>query len=161
MLTHDQAVAYFTYTTDGRLLWAEKIANKVVIGREAGHMNDSGYRCIRVGGRIYRSHRIIWLIHKGAWPSGEIDHINGIRLDNRIENLRDVTDRENSQNIKRCHRDCASGLLGAYLNKETGRWYSNIKLADRQVRIGTFDTAEEAHQAYLMAKRKHHKGNTL
>jgi hypothetical protein len=128
-------------------------------GDVAGTVNNNGYRLIRVGDGRYRAHRLAWLYTHGAWPTGEIDHINGIRDDNRLANLRDVTVSVNQQNRKRAASNGSTGLLGVSTAK--ARYRAAIALNGRTTYLGSFDTAEEAHAAYVTAKRELHEGCTL
>jgi hypothetical protein len=118
--------------------------------------------CIVIGikGKSYLAHHLAWLFVYGEFPKHEIDHINQDRSDNKISNLRDVDHRTNCQNYRRATKNNKkSFLLGAaYRN---GRYYSRIRVGDSRITIGTFDTPEEAHQAYLVAKRQYHAGCTI
>jgi hypothetical protein len=127
----------------------------------AGTINTPGYSVIKIDKKLYAAHRLAWLYVHGVWPSGLIDHINGIRTDNRIANLRDGSDGLNQQNMRKAQVNSKSGLLGAHADKRTGRWQANIMANRRAHRLGTFATAEEAHAAYLEAKRRLHKGCTI
>ena len=93
-------------------LWVKRIFNsKVSIGKRSGSVLNDGYRQLRINRKNYREHHIVWLLHKGVMPS-EIDHINCIRDDNRIENLRECTRLENMQNRKVASIRSKSGFLG-------------------------------------------------
>jgi hypothetical protein len=129
-------------------------------GRPIGMPHNAGYVTVSVMGRKWLAHRIAWLYARGEWPK-VIDHINGDRGDNRLCNLREVTKRANSQNMRGAMSNSASRLIGASPDKQTGRWLSQIRIDGKKHHIGRFDTAAEAHQAYLAAKRIHHEGNTL
>ncbi len=106
------------------------------------------------------AHRLAWALHYGEWPACVIDHIDGNRQNNRLSNLRDVPHSVNLQNIKGPKSNSRSGLLGAHAYR-CGRFQSSISVRGAKVRLGIFDTALEAHNAYLEAKRKYHPGNTL
>ena len=126
-------------------------------GRVAGCPAKNGYLRIRIDGKYYYNHRLAWVYEKGEMPSGDIDHINGARSDNRILNLRPASRSENLQN--RAAKGVAkSGLIGAYLDKNTGRWYSKGQClkTGRQVGLGHYDTKHEAHEAYKKWKRDNH-----
>lgn len=115
-------------------------------GREAGSTDGQGYRSIEIKGRCHKAHRIVWEMHHGPIPSGmEIDHINRDRGDNRIENLRLATHQEQCRN-RAVVRD--SGLRGTRKPKR-GRWVARYGLNGKVIQIGSYDTEEEAHQAYL------------
>jgi hypothetical protein len=132
----------------------------VKAGDVAGSRNTStGYIDIFVHGRRYGAHRLAWFYVHGRWPEHEIDHINGERSHNAIDNLRDVPRAINRQNLRRPHRDNSTGFLGVRKNGE--RFAALIQVDKSPKYLGTFDTPEEASQAYIAAKRKIHAGNTL
>lgn len=140
--------------------WKVRAAYHVRIGTVAGSLNSQGYLHTRVDGKRFLNHRLAWLFVHGTWPSGDIDHINGCRSDNRIANLRDVQRSINAQNLRTAQSNNKStGLLGAY--KQGRRWCSIIMIDGKQRYLGTFDTPEEAHTAYLETKRKFHPGCTI
>lgn len=124
-------------------------------GTVAKACNSHGYTVIRIGGVLHGAHRLAWLYVHSEWPN-VIDHINGDRSDNRIANLRNVTQTENMQNLKSAPRNSRSGLLGAHRFGRSRRWTSRIRIGGKSVKLGLFDTAEEAHAAYMAAKAVHH-----
>jgi len=128
-------------------------------GSEAGCLGRQGYWVIGFDGRQYSAHRLAWLHVYGAWPAGQIDHINGDKADNRITNLRDISETSNHQNIRRPHRDNKAGFLG--VRKLGNRFTSCIHANGRLIHLGAHATAEAAHEAYITAKRQLHTGNTL
>jgi hypothetical protein len=137
----------------GRLLW--KPRPRVFAGQPAGCANANGYVRIRLNQSNYWAHRLVWYWHSGNWPKEEIDHINGRRDDNRIENLRTASRPENRQNtISKKQRK--GGLAGASFCSYTNRWRATIAKNGKKVSLGRFDTAEEAHEAYLKAKAELH-----
>jgi len=116
-----------------------------------------------IDGKIYLAHRLAWLYVHGVMPKKNIDHINGVKTDNRIENLRDVAQSVNLQNLQRARKNRKSSrLLGvSHSNRGTclARPYrARIVVDGRELSLGTFATEQEAHQAYLAAKRIHHEG---
>lgn len=113
------------------------------------------YKQVMVDGKGYLQHRIIFALHHGYFPV-IVDHINGDTYDNRIENLRDVDRAGNMQNVRNCYSSSSSKLLGAFTKKKTGRFYSVISVNNKRIWLGSFYRAEDAHQAYLKAKRKYH-----
>jgi len=145
--------------TTGLFVWRVTRAHNATAGSRAGSLQQKGYRVIALRGRVYREHRLVWLYVHGSWPEKEIDHVNGVRHDNRIANLRSVTGSVNCQNKKRARRDNKLGLLGVWQRRS--RFVASIWVCGASKHIGMFDTAEEAHVAYLKAKRQLHEGNTL
>lgn len=107
------------------------------------------------------AHRLAWLYVHGRWPIADIDHINGIRDDNRFTNLREASRAENNQNIRSARSHAISGLLGAHWHRQSGLWYMRIKVDGKSFTKGMFATAEEAHAAYLKAKAEHHPFSTI
>ena len=105
------------------------------------------------------AHRLAWLYVYGAFPSKNIDHINGITTDNRIDNLRDVDHGINIQNIKGARKDSAHGILG--ITKINNKWRAKIMLNGENIHLGYFDDKDKAHQAYLERKRIIHIGCTI
>lgn len=124
-------------------------------GTVAKARNSHGYSVIRIAGVLHGAHRLAWLYHFGEWPK-VIDHINGDKSDNRIANLRNVTQTENMQNLRSAPATSKSGLLGAHRFGRSKKWTARIRINGIGTRIGSFDTAEEAHAAYMAAKAIHH-----
>lgn len=119
---------------------------------------SNGYRQVTIHRRKYNAHRVAWAWMTGEWPKHEIDHINGVRDDNRWSNLQHVTRFENQQNQHALHADRKHGKLrGACRCKFTGRWQAHIVANGKQFNLGRYDTEIEAHQAYLAAKLRLHK----
>lgn len=113
-------------------------------GKIAFTVSHQGYRRGMIFRRMYLAHVIAWAMHHGSWPAGHIDHINGIRDDNRIANLRDVTRAQNCRNA-RMKSTNTSGATGVIQHK--GRWRAYINL-----HLGIFDTIEEATAARKAAE---------
>ena len=138
---------YISYDSQtGILYWKESPSPKCRTGSVIGHRCPKlGYICLRFKYKHFRAHRIAWFLHYGTWPD-IVDHINGVRDDNRIENLRSVDTRTNCQN-KKHNRD--GRLVGTSLDKRTGRWRSCIMIRGKKTYIGMFSTEKEAHEAYI------------
>lgn len=108
------------------------------------------------------AHRLVWLHLYGEWPEHGIDHINGRRSDNTAANLRSVPQSENVQNQRKARRDNKStGLLGVSRPSGRSKYRAQIMAQGRNRYLGYFDTPEEAHAAYLAAKRQLHPGCTI
>jgi len=119
----------------------------------------AGYRRVSVDSRRYLAHRCAWLYVHGEWPAGLIDHINTEKGDNRIANLRCVPEQLNHENIRKPKRNNQSGFLGVVAHQ--GKWRASVTHKRRVHRVGMFDTPEEAHAAYVAAKRRLHEGCTI
>lgn len=150
-----EALAYNSET--GQLTWKATRGPLAQAGAVAGRVTKGGYRHLTFDGKRYFAHRMAWLIVHGCLPSGDIDHINGVRDDNRIANLRDVSRAVNMQNQRNARsNNYSSGLLGVTWNR--GRWTSQIQVDGKSRNLGRFDSKEEAYVAYLKAKRVLHAG---
>lgn len=157
-ITLDQLRVLLHYAPEtGCFTWRVKTCRKVVPGAVAGYTNPEGYTTIRINKRRYRASRLAWFYTTGKWPLGDIDHIDGNPRNNAFGNLRDVSTAGNIQNQRRAHtRNKTGGFLGVSKMKSSKRWRARICTNGVQTVIGWFDTPEEAHQAYVEAKRLHH-----
>lgn len=147
-ITQDTLSQAFHYdATNGRLV-------RTSTGLPAGSLDAKGYRVVMVNWKTYKEHRLIWLLLKGKWPDGLIDHINRVKNDNRIENLRESNPSNNAFNTKETERRSETGLLGVSVDKSCkGAFRAKIKIKGRQINLGSFKNAEDAHAAYLLAKK--------
>lgn len=142
----------------GDFYWKVQTNPRAMVGMQAGKNSLSGpdgnnYRVINVDKKSYRAHNLVWFYFNGVWPTNVIDHINGNRLDNRIENLRDVTRQQNSWNLQGPKRNNRSGVLGVDWRASKKRWRAQIRIAGKRVWLGEFKTVEEASAAYQKAKQ--------
>lgn len=128
-------------------------------GASAPRVATGDYLRLWIDGHIYLAHRLIWLYMHGVWPAAKIDHINGDRTDNRAVNLRDVSNAVNMQNRKRPQKNNKTGFLG--VSVAHGRFMASIRVDGKRKTVPRCDSAEEAHAAYVAAKRLLHEGNTL
>lgn len=108
------------------------------------------------GNRLRYAARCAWAHYHGEWPAGQVDHINGDHTDNRIANLRDLTNAQNAQNRTRAKSDNPTGLLGVSVDRRSSRYRARIMLNGRMKSLGYHATPEDAHEAYLAAKRELH-----
>lgn len=134
-----------------------------VRGVRIGVLTKDGYLQgqAKINGK-YRNvflHRAAWLLTHGRWPSGPLDHRDGDKSNNRIANLRDAGAKINAQNLRRAHRDKKAPIAGAY--RRGNRWQAIIRVDGIARHLGMFSSAEDAHQAYLAAKRKFHPGCSI
>jgi hypothetical protein len=120
----------------------------------AGYTRKDGYVQITVKPKIYQASRLAWAFVYGAWPEHEIDHINRIRNDNRICNLREVEPYQNKQN--KVLRSNKTGLPGVSLHKKNGKFHARIRLRCKTISLGYYRTPEEASEAYLEARKEMH-----
>jgi hypothetical protein len=141
---------------DGVVRWRYKVAQCVNAGDIVGSVSNGGYLRFSITYKNQLVHRVAWLIYYGSWPEGEIDHINGVKTDNRIKNLRDVSKSVNLQNQRKAYRSNSTGKAGACFNKKAGRYCAKIQVDKKRYWLGFFDSAESAHAAYMEAKRELH-----
>lgn len=128
----------------GIVTWKSPTSNRVKAGSRFGTM-VKGYRFGAIAGVRAYEHQFIWLFVYGEWPSRDIDHKNGIKTDNRADNLRLATKSQNLANVA-SHRDSATGLKGVTPKRD--KWQARIMCRGRQKSLGCFDTPEAAHAAY-------------
>lgn len=131
----------------GFLCWKNGRSN-MVKGSRAGCVNKSGYMIITINSKSYRLSRVIWIFMFGSIPDGfYIDHINGNKTDNRLCNLRVVSNKQNQEN-RPAPRNTTSGYRGVNWHSSYKKWMARICHNKKRETIGFFDTAEEAYQAY-------------
>lgn len=160
MLTAERLRHLVKYDPDTGLFTNISPRKKIVVGSLAGTFDKSnGYICLCVDRQRVYGHRLAYLYMTGEWPDGLIDHINGVRTDNRWANIRLGSRELNQQNMRKANKTSASGLIGAF--KKRNKWESKIKVHGIAIGLGSFDTAEQAHHAYVQAKRLHHAGCTI
>lgn len=161
--TRERLLEVLRYNQEtGEFTWKNTMGSRAPAGGVAGAVNKSGYRVIRVDGRLHYGHRLAWLIVYGLEPVGGIDHRDGHKGNNAISNLREATDSVNMQNQRRATRqNKTTGLLGASMDKRDGRYVARITVSQKHLFLGRFDRPEDAHTAYIEAKRRHHAGCTV
>ena len=111
-------------------------------GKTIGVIDPKGYRSVFIMGKQYRLHRLAWLYCYGNLPK-IVDHINGIKTDNRIENLREVTQQQNLMNAARSNKN-TSGVTGVYFNQNRGIWCAQIKFNGQTYHLGSSKNFEKA-----------------
>jgi hypothetical protein len=141
-------------STTGEFRWRNRDGNGARLGPSAGSVNSSGeYRSIKINGRMYREHQLAWFYMKGRWGRPMIDHRDGDGTNNRWNNLRRATMSQNAANRRR-PRHNTSGYKGVYICCKSGKWRACIGKDGETIQLGRFETAQEAHEAYLKAARK-------
>lgn len=152
-MTQEQLKLLLRYEPDtGLFFWkASRGAGK--INGVAGTIDSDKYRVIGVNGKYHKAHRLAWLYVYGIFPNDKIDHINGVRDDNRILNLRQASQKQNSENIK-IYSNNKSGYRGVHFNKPTKSWKAYIRHNKKLKHLGLFKTAEEAALIAEAAREK-------
>lgn len=128
--------------------WNAKHAGKETLNKSNGRKHS----VVRIFGKNYASHRVIWLYHYGEWPTGEIDHINGNGFDNRLSNLRDVSHSENCKNMP-IPSNNLSGVRGVHWDKGHSKWRAFIKTNGRSKYLGLFADKQQAINIRKAAER--------
>ncbi len=147
MTTQQRLHDLFLYQ-DGNLVRKITVA-RAKAGSIAGSPQNKGYIQVYVDGKNCLLHRLVFLFHHGYMPK-MIDHINGNRLDSRIENLREATSSQNQQNRK-IQRNNLSGFKGAVYHPQKMKWQGRIQVNKKKFSLGYYNLAEEAHEAYKKA----------
>lgn len=134
----------------GVLRWKVKPPHsRTEVGDIAGQILRNGYRTVGVFGKRYKASRLCWFLHCGKWPRKEIDHINGVRADDRIENLREATRSQNQANASYEHSN-TSGYRGVSRTSQ-GKWIAYISINGRNKCLGTYEKPEIASEAFRFA----------
>jgi hypothetical protein len=137
----------FSYDHLVGLVYRKRDLERGII-RPIGRKDSKGYLKVQIGGMEVGVHRLAYALYYRKWPEREVDHKDGNPANNAIHNLREVTTRQNMQN-RASHR--AGRKVGATQTKSTGKWQARISVEGKSIHIGTFDTEQEAHAAYLEA----------
>lgn len=153
-ITQTRVKELFDYHSDGYLIWKVRKSNNVKIGSIAGSPNSEGYIQVGIDQILYKAHRLIFLWHFG-FISEIIDHIDGNKQNNKIENLRIATNSENLKNRSKQINN-TSGFKGVSFHKNTNKFQASIKVKDKKIYLGLFVFAKDAHDAYCNAAKKYH-----
>ena len=146
-ITQEELLSTLAYSpATGEFTWARKTCDKVVIGRIAGSMQTNGYACIRLNRKLYLSHRLAFMYMTGIFPLLDVDHINGVRTDNRWCNLREVTRTDNLKNGSKPSTN-TSGVLGVRKHRDTGKWVATVSIDNKTKYLGLFADFNDAVQA--------------
>ena len=154
ILTQEFLKKHFEYR-DGHLWRIKPTANNVKVGQQFGCYDSKGYRIGKLKGKLYKEHRLIWLYHNSKWPEDQLDHINRIKDDNRIENLREATAQQNQFNKKSWGK--TSSYKGVYWQKQRKKWRAHYYYKSKPYHLGYYTTEDEAAEAYRKATEHLHK----
>jgi hypothetical protein len=161
-ITQDRLKELLNYDNEtGIFTWKIFRNNRAKTGYIAGLKNSDGYIRISIDKRMYLAHRLAWLYMYGEVAKNFIDHVDGVKTNNSIKNLRESTNEQNLQNIKKSYKNNSCGILGVYFNKANNNFRAQIRANGITKSLGSFKTPEEARQAYIKAKRELHPFGTL
>jgi hypothetical protein len=138
----------------GDFYWRKVCTPKMKSWDKAGTINSRGYVRIKIFQKIHQAHRLAWLYVYGNLPK-QLDHINCNKNDNRIENLRPATHSTNGMN-RGVQANNKLGFKGVIFHKRDKKFIANIRVLGKQKCLGYFNTAEEAHSAYIKASGELH-----
>ncbi len=162
MITQEMIKELLIYNPDtGIFLWKIASVGRIKMLGVAGSKHNQGYIVITIKGKAYLAHRLAWLYVYGEIPREQLDHINNIRSDNRIANLRVATHIQNQGNQIKPHHENKTGFLGVSFDKRRNKYVAYISINGRNKKLGRFDTPEEAHKKYIEKKREIHEFCTI
>lgn len=155
MLTQERLKELLDYNQEtGEFKWLAPSGPRVKVGDAAGKPRNDRYSQIRIDTIKYQAHRIAWLYVTGKWPSCFIDHLNEVKSDNRFCNLRDVSNKDNCQNVLRISKNNKTGFVG--VSKVGNKYIAKIGVSYKNRYLGIYETPEEASAVYKNAKRYLH-----
>ncbi|AUR95728.1 hypothetical protein NVP1211B_32 [Vibrio phage 1.211.B._10N.222.52.F11] len=152
-LSYSRSTGVFTWKEKAGNSQHDKIFNSKFKNKVAGSLNEHGYIIISIDGSPYKAHRLAWLYVYGAFPEGEIDHLKGVKSDNRIEMLSDVTRFENSKN-RPLQRNNKSGVVGVSWDSSRERWTVRLGSQGNYKFLGRFLSFVDACQARIEAEKE-------
>ena len=155
MITHTELIQILHYDPEtGIFTWA-KPRPKIRVGNQAGYKHHKGYINLEIDRKYYAAHRLAWFYYHKKWPKNQIDHINRIKSDNRISNLREANNSQNRANSKTTNKNGFKGVTHhKWMTKKP--YAANIKHDNKQIYLGCYATPEEAYAAYCDAAKKLH-----
>lgn len=146
LLNYDQETGVFTWKVD--------VAKNRKAGQMAGSLSTQEYVVLTINGKTYKAHRVAWLYVYGEWPASILDHINQVKNDNRITNLRLSDAVLNGKNRK--PNKGRENTTGASFVKSRNRWIASIMVDKKRLHLGSFVNQTDAVAAYATAKEKFH-----
>ncbi|WGR74304.1 MULTISPECIES: HNH endonuclease signature motif containing protein [unclassified Bradyrhizobium] len=146
--------AWLSYDSEtGQFTWL-KVSGKSRVGAIAGTPHAKGYVTIGIKRKQHLAHRLAWAFHYGEWPDRQVDHKNGNKADNRIDNLRLATNQQNHAN-RGAQKNSTSGVKGVYWFKPQQKWKAQIQVAGKAIVIGYFDKKDDAIAARREAEKQY------
>lgn len=156
MLTQAELKSYLHYNLEtGIFTWKVKASTRTVINGVAGTYDKNGYRAVCIKSKKHFMHRLAWLYVYGEFPKNDIDHINMVKDDNRIANLRDVSRAENKRNLK-INSANTSGFQGVTYSKKDNRYIAQIIHNGKHIHLGTSTSPEIAFEYYRKFHNEHY-----
>ena len=152
-ITRDHVMEMLEYIPATGALLQKKKRPKVQVGSLAGVVTPQGYRYIQLGGVKYAAHRLVWLIEKGKFPELFLDHMDKNKLNNQIQNLREVTGKQNNEN-KGAQRNSQTGIRGVSFVPKLKKYKAQIQHYGTNHYLGIYNTPKEAQEAYLEAAKQ-------
>jgi len=153
MLSKEELNEIFEYK-EGKLYWNQIRANRLHLGDEAGAVNSRGYLGIQLSSKNYKVHQIVWIMHFGNIPENLIiDHIDGNKINNNLNNLRLVTNSQNKMNSLK-FKKLTSKYKGVSWNQKANKWQACVRFERKNYHIGYFGIEEEAHKAYCFVAKE-------
>lgn len=138
------------WLTGRNVSWNTRYADKPITC-----LDKDGYIQIRIYKVGHRAHRVAWACHYGKWPQLALDHVNGIKADNRIDNLREATTAQNGHNVKICKRN-SSGRRGVFWHRTAKKWQAGICFERREIYLGLHEDFDSAVRAREEAERRYY-----
>lgn len=155
MITQQRLHELFEYREDGFLIWKVDFSSRAKEGNVVGTLNDEGYYIVGIDQKSYKVHRMIFLYHHGYLTDGlQMDHIDGNKTNNRIDNLREVTSQQNAFNRKFSKN--TSGVKGVTWSKEKMKWVVQITVDRKCKHLGYYDDLKEAKAAAIAGRDELH-----
>jgi hypothetical protein len=141
---------------DGKIYYKETYNSRAMKGLEAGTVQNNGYRSVIIKGRDFLAHRIIYYLHYGVWPGDfQVDHIDGDKLNNKPENLRLVTNKQNQKSYNKPTKGASSKYRGVCWDKSRNKYVAQIVHNKKVINLGRFTCEKEAALAYNIAAEKY------
>jgi hypothetical protein len=148
MVTPERLRELLQYNPDtGIFTWIKPSSNRIKVGSVASCKDAYGYIVIRIDSKLYKAHRLAWLYCFNEFPEMSLDHVNGKKDDNRLDNLRECSSQDNNRNKSRQSNN-SSGHVGVSYYAPYSKYRAGITINKSTLHIGYFDTVEEASLAY-------------